>query len=120
MGNLCASVEKENDTQLHLSQKSKKNKTHKSSKTHKHAKKRKSKKDKNKKKGASIVNSEIQEPTEIKSKSLIENWDENDISTLLPSEPTLDDANHDQDNLSIMKEAWNKAISFGNALDEAE
>ena len=47
-------------------------------------------------------------------------FDENDVTTLLPSEPTLEDALKDKNNLKIMKEGRKEAIELWNLFEEHE
>ena len=92
-----------------------KSKTRSKSKSEKKHKKHKSK---SKKKAKKIENTK--KTSQVATTVVSEGYDDNDISTLLPPEPTMEDAFNNKDNLKILKEARKRAISDGAKIQDSE
>mmetsp|Transcript_32213 Transcript_32213/g.28543 ORF Transcript_32213/g.28543 Transcript_32213/m.28543 type:complete len:160 (+) Transcript_32213:2-481(+) len=111
MGNLCSGEENVKSKEINLN---KRNKSNSGKKDKNQKKKIKSKKQK---KGAKIPTEDTQV---IATTVETETWDDNELSTLLPSEPTLSDAFDDKANLKIMKQAREKALDFEDEINNCD
>lgn len=119
MGNMCNGPADNSHTKDEI----KSEKKQKKSKGIKDKKSQKKKKSKKSTKGAEVEDQapgeQIVENGDLEAKKnspIIEEekdtYDESDINTMLPPEPTLSDALNDKSNLKILKEARTKAVEF--------